>query len=393
MLSCGTVMVNVMKKTLISKMVMVNGFMIVMALAVTCLIQMGDWKSVAILVGFLLLTTIVQVIVVTRYLNEYFVRALSDVNQKMKEITHGNLDARVEAKQTEEFAELSGHINDMVKSILETTDKISVILDNVDIPIGVYEYGTGMSRVRATKQVANILFFDEQKAERYLADNILFADYLDAMRSHPFDEEKHIYQVLGEEPRYVKMETFREENSVFGAVTDVTESVVEQLRMELEKREDALTGLPSRNVMYEMLDECFQKKQTVQNSVLILLDVVNLRKVNEDYGLETGDGYLCKVAELLKKICPQKSLLTRLSNGEFLLFIHSCENQWERDEFLEILQKKNGASVCLEDDTMLILELAMGYAYFGEDGTDYHDMMKIADERMSDEKRFLKEKN
>ncbi len=383
-------MVIIMKKTLISKMVMVNVFMIILALAITYLMRMGDLKSAAILVGFLLLTTIVQVIVVTRYLNKYFVRALLDVNQKMKEITHGNLDARVEANQTEEFAELSGHINDMVRSILETTDKFSVILDNVDIAIGVYEYGAGMPRVRATKRVAGILFFDEQKAERYLADNILFADYLDAVRSHPFDEEKHIYQVLGEEARYVKMESYQGENSVFGVVTDVTETVVEQLRLEQEKREDALTGLPSRNVMYEMLDECFQKPDIVENSVLVLLDTVNLRTVNEDYGLEIGDDYLCGVADILKVICPTKSLLTRLSNGEFLFFIHSCESEWERDEYLEILQKKNGANICLENDIVVVLEFAMGCAYFGKDGTDYHDLMKIADERMSDEKRFLK---
>lgn len=381
-----------MKKTLITKMVMVNIVMIIMALVINYLMQVEDVRSVVILAAFLLLTTVIQVIVVTQYLNKYFVEALEQVNKKLNEITHGNLDARVEVEDTEEFAELSGHINDMVCAILETTDKFSFVLDNVEIAVGVYEYGSGMARVRATKQVANILFFDEEKANRYLADYILFADYLDMIHSHPVDDQKHVYRVLGETPKYVKMESFQKENSVLGVVTDVTDVIVEQLRQEQEKKEDSLTGLPSRNALYSTLDELFESPKVVENSALVMLDIMNLKQVNDKFGLENGDRYLCKVAECLKNICPKKSIVTRLSGGEFVLFFHSCDTDEELEEYFDILRKRNGAGVVLEEDKRIEIDLVMGCAYYGEDGRDYHDLMKLADERMYEEKRSKKEK-
>lgn len=381
-----------MKKTLITKMVMVNIVMIIMALVINYLMRMEDVRSVVILAAFLLLTTVIQVIVVRQYLNKYFVGALEQVNKKLNEITHGNLDARVEVEDTEEFAELSGHINDMVCSILETTDKFSFVLDNVEIAVGVYEYGCGMARVRATKQVANILFFDEEKANRYLADYILFADYLDMIHSHPVDDQKHVYRVLGEKPKYVKMESFQKENSVLGVVTDVTDVIVEQLRQEQEKKEDTLTGLPSRNALYNTLDGLFEKPKVVGKSALVMLDIMNLKQVNDMHGVENGDRYLCKVAECLKNICPKKSILTRLSGGEFVIFFYNCDEEEELEEYLEILRKRNGSIVCLEEDRKIEIDLVMGHAYYGVDGSDYHDLMKLADERMYEEKRSKKEK-
>ncbi len=381
-----------MKKMLINKLVIINIVMMLLALLFNYLLKTGEMKSIIIFAVFLVLTTIIQVIVVTQHLNKYFVNAVADVNKKLNEITHGNLDACVEVNTTEEFTELSGHINEMVKSILETTDKLSLVLDNVELAVGVYEYGSGMARVRATKQVANILFLEEEKAQRYLADYILFADYLDVLRSHPFDEEKHIYRVLGETPKYVKMESFQKEDSVFGVVTDVTEEIVEQLRQEQEKKEDMLTGLPSRTTFYSTLDELFEKPEATQNSVLILLDVANLMEINEEHGQEAGDKYLCSVAECLKTISPKKSILSRLTGGEFVIYIHSCEEESELEEYLEIFRKRKGNMISLGEETEVALDFSYGCAFYEKDGKDYHDLMKLADERLYEEKRVKKEK-
>ncbi len=381
-----------MKKMLIKKLIIINIIMMLLALACHYLMKTGELKSIIIFAVFLLLTTMVQVVVVTQHLNKYFVNAVADVNKKLSEITQGNLDARIEVNTTEEFTELSGHINDMVKSLLETTDKLSLVLDNVELAVGVYEYGPGMARVRATKQVANILFLEEEKAQRYLADYILFADYLDVLHSHPFDEEKHIYRVLGDESKYVKMESFQKEDSVFGVVTDVTEEIVEQLRQEQEKKEDMLTGLPSRSVFFKTLEELFGNQEVTQNSVLVLCDVANLMEINEEHGQEAGDKYLCSVAELLKTISPKKSILSRLTGGEFVLYLHSCEEESELEEYLEIFRKRKGNRISLGEEKEVVLDFSYGCAYYEKDGKDYHDLMKLADERLYEEKRVKKEK-
>lgn len=64
-------------------------------------------------------------------------------------------------KQRRNLTELSGHINQMVHSLLQTTDKLSSVLDIAQIPIGVYEYNKGVERVRITNRVPDILGLSE----------------------------------------------------------------------------------------------------------------------------------------------------------------------------------------------------------------------------------------
>ena len=75
---------------------------------------------------------------------------------------------------TPEFRELSFQINKMVESLLDTTNKISKILEMVRVPIGVYEYNRDMKRVMATSRLAGILRLKDQEAEELLADHCLF---------------------------------------------------------------------------------------------------------------------------------------------------------------------------------------------------------------------------
>ena len=56
----------------------------------------------------------------------------------------GDLDYRVEIEHTPEFAMLSSNLNHMVESLLETTGKLSLVFQSVDIPVAVYEYNQDM---------------------------------------------------------------------------------------------------------------------------------------------------------------------------------------------------------------------------------------------------------
>lgn len=109
----------------------------------------------------------VMILVISKYLDEKIIKGIDLVNRKLKKITNGALDERIDVNTTPEFLELSGHINQMVKSICDTTDKISYALDFARMPIGIYEYGTGMSRVRVTKRVPQILALSKDEEKNY----------------------------------------------------------------------------------------------------------------------------------------------------------------------------------------------------------------------------------
>lgn len=347
-----------------------------------------------LIMGLLISVVAVMLVVrVTHYLNINIVHAIADVNEKLNEITKGNLDSEVAVATTPEFVELSGHINEMVRSILETTDKLSVVLDNADLSIGVYEYGTGMSRVRATRQVSHILAMTEGMAEKYLADYILFADYLDVIRANPFDQEKQIFCIPGKDKRYVKIESFQKERSTFGMVTDVTETVMEQQRLERERDVDVLTGLRSRRALYDELNDLFEEKEMLQHSVLVMLDADNLKLVNDQYGHEAGDDYLRGVADCMKSVCTEQAVAARLGGDEFVLFLYGCATRQEAEQCVETLKQRRGKDfVTLKNGTRVFVQFSLGCAGYPEEGKDYHELLKLADERMYEEKRARKGK-
>lgn len=349
----------------------------------------------SLLVQGILLSVVALILIVSvaKYLNKNIVLTIADINNKLKEITEGNLDAKVEAQTTPEFVELSGHINEMVKSLLETTEKLSRVLDYAELSIGVYEYGPGMARVRATRQVPHILCMSEEKAEKALENYILFADYLDVVRANPFDEEKLIFRIPGEEEKYVKIEAFQKETSIFGLVADVTETVMEQLRLEQERDFDILTGLHRRRALYSVLDKKFEEPKKLQNSAFIIVDADDLKKVNDKYGHAAGDQYLCGVAKVLQAICPEKSEVARLGGDEFVVFIYDCESQNEVERYIDSLKEKRGKiTIITEEGTEVPIQFSLGCAFCPEEGVDYHKLLKMADEHMYEEKRKRKQK-
>ncbi|MBQ9140870.1 MAG: diguanylate cyclase [Lachnospiraceae bacterium] len=342
--------------------------------------------------GLISIVAVILVALVTRYLNQNIVQAIADVNTKLKEITEGNLDTKVDVNTSPEFTELSGRINEMVKSILATTDKMSAVLENADLSIGVYEYGAGMARVRATKQVAEILDIPRERAESMYANYIVFADYLDVIRSSPFDEERQIYAVPGEHGKYAKIESFEQGSSVFGMVTDVTANIQEQLKLEQERDVDILTGLHSRRAIYAMLDKKFEEPEALGYSAIILADADNLKKVNDQYGHEAGDKYLCGVADCLRAICPDRAEVARLGGDEFVVFIHNCARKELIEQGLGVLDALRGKR-CIEVGGIEVpIQFSFGCAYCPAEGMDYHELLKLADSRMYEEKRIRKQK-
>lgn len=116
----------------------------------------------SILLGvYLCLLAMLIIINISRYLDRIIVSGIAVINGKLQKITDGDLDERVDVQTTPEFTELSGHINQMVHSLLQTTDKLSSVLDIAQIPIGVYEYNKGVERVRITNRVPDILGLSE----------------------------------------------------------------------------------------------------------------------------------------------------------------------------------------------------------------------------------------
>lgn len=344
-------------------------------------------RNSLLLALYLVLIAIIMIVSICAYLDGYIVEGIAAVNEKLLAITRGDLDESVHVETTPEFAQLSQHINAMVSSILDTTNKLSDVLDTVKVPIGVYEYSPGMKRVMATSRVPEILGLSEAQTQAVLQDHALFERTLDQVRRHPVDEQRAIYLLPGA-GRFVRIESIQRERSTLGILLDVTDETLEKQRIEHERDVDQLTGLFNRRAFYQRMDALFAPAEGPGPAVLIMIDADNLKQVNDQHGHENGDRYLQGIADLLRGAGDGRSVAARLSGDEFVLLAHGRPDRAALERFVQQLQHTM-AETCVEltDQACVPVRFSMGCAYFPEDGQDYHRLLKCADDRMYQQKK------
>lgn len=340
---------------------------------------------------YLLLLSAIIIISISTYLDRYIVRSISKTNEKLCLITNGDLDTRVEVDASPEFAELSGQINLMVDSLLDSTNKLSAILNAVRIPIAVYEYNPGMKRVLATTRIAGILNLSEDEAKRLLSDYQLFEARLAEIRRSPVEGETEIYKLPGEQPRYIRLESLHHEHSRIGIIMDVTQETEEKQQIVRERDIDILTGLYNRRAFYSQVSALFQSPKELGCAVLMMADADNLKQVNDRYGHENGDCYLQGIASMLRPCSLKNRIAARLSGDEFVLFLYGAPSREDLDCYVdEICSAMDSSMVTLCSGSSIPLRFSHGCAYYPEEGYDLTPLLKLADERMYENKKKRK---
>ena len=154
--------------------------------------------NMMLIIFSLCVLSFVTVFLILKMLDTFILNDIYGTIDGTQKIAAGNLDYRLEIDHTPEFKELSANINRMVGSLLEATGKLSLVFQNVDIPIAVYEYNQDMKRVLATKKLGEILMIPEEELSAVLADRALFVEKIREIRSEPLKEEKEICCLNGD---------------------------------------------------------------------------------------------------------------------------------------------------------------------------------------------------
>lgn len=340
--------------------------------------------------GCLILVSQILARAVTGYMNRYVVGGINGVNSKLRTIGKGNLDARVDVQSSVEFVELSTHINEMVQSILDNNRKMSYILRKTNMYIGEYEYNLWNKRVRFTEYVPQILRLSEEETSKMTEDYAVFRAYIDLVLKNPVSGEEDIYRLPGAEERYVRLEEIVENTQVFGAVIDVTEDMCKLKKAEVERDVDLLTGLYNRRGLEYHLEKLHECPDELGWNALVMLDADGLKGINDTYGHDKGDIYLKKIAGVIHNFGIKSSLASRLGGDEFVLFLYEYDDETELLNTIRTLEYvQNNSSAKLGDNISVPLSFSIGYC-LGEGRQDYQKQLKIADERMYENKRQRK---
>ncbi len=108
---------------------------------------------------------------------------------------------------------------------------------------------------------------------------------------------------------------------VCGVVTDVTELMSLKERFQKLSILDKNTGCYNRNYFLQHNYD----DQRYLPCAYIMCDCNDLKKVNDQYGHETGDQYIQMVGDALKYVTDNKGVCIRWGGDEFLLIIPNCD--------------------------------------------------------------------
>ena len=180
--------------------------------------------------------------------------------------------------------------------------------------------------------------------------------------------------------RYIMLRSTIEGHAKIGLAEDVTAAVLERKRIEHERDHDILTGLYNRQAFNRVCTELFAAPERMGVAALMMMDLDNLKHINDTYGHDWGDQYIRRTGQCLRDNTPAGTVCARLSGDEFLVLFHGYRSRDAVREKIDCLTKAMRQSVALlPSGNALHISLSGGIAWYPDDGQDWETLKKYAD--------------
>lgn len=335
---------------------------------------------------FLVFVSIVLILVINRLLKKQIVNGIHRIMHDLSQITEGDLNTVVKVDNNPEFAQLSSGINKMVQGILDATVKVSKVIDIVDLPIGVFEFGGESNRVMATDRLRMVMGWSEEEAEKLYAGKELFTEVIERLMDHAEEGETDIYQLFYSPGKWVKIQMNSDENKTFGVATEVTEDMLEKRKIQRERDYDSLTGLCNIGVFKKEVEECLEEGSP-ECAAVIMMDLDNFKGINDNYGHDWGDEYLRICGRHLKRFNGAHGIAARRSGDEFCIFLHHYSSREEiTDRIKEFYDAIHDEPILFPDGSSQTLKISAGLAWYGDKLLSCSLLLKAADYALYDSK-------
>ncbi|MCY6960175.1 GGDEF domain-containing protein [Clostridium brassicae] len=144
---------------------------------------------------------------------------------------------------------------------------------------------------------------------------------------------------------------------------------------------DPMTGVFNRKGM-EKVYKVFLKEKTP--FYLVVCDLDRVKKINDEYGHLEGDKYIVGASKIILDTTGEKGYVGRIGGDEFVIILEYQDIQEVERIVFEI--KQSVYEIFPRKDT----GISLGYSLFPNDGDTLQDLIKVADERMYNDKERRK---
>jgi|GEM_PF-3451055 len=173
----------------------------------------------------------------------------------------------------------------------------------------------------------------------------------------------------------------------FAAVEPLASSIVrradEMFRLKRLAGSDDLTGIANRRVFRDALDrECARHQRFGSGVAIILLDLDELKVLNDKSGHAAGDMAIIATARVCEASVRAADLVARLGGDEFVVLLPQTDDVNARLVVERVRQRMEKTTICSTR-----LKASMGYAATSEGFSGADSLLRKADERLYAEKR------
>jgi diguanylate cyclase (GGDEF)-like protein len=294
--------------------------------------------------------------------------------------------AQLEGIGISEVDALIDSINHLNQNVAKNEERLSTILKLTNYPIGVFSIDLESGYVYSSSGLFYILRgLIQPEDEKELSDLNNFVRMLDKLRQCPTEIEESgsaLYDIcpyVGTH-RWIRVRETEQEDSLLGVVTDVTAEVQHKKQIEYERDYDPLTKLINRHAFQTMMEKLSRTPEELGMAAMVMFDVDGLKAINDKYGHDCGDRYICSIANVLKKLEGPGAIVSHISGDEFVALLYHRDSKEEIRSLVSQIQKKEEDAVFeFPDGTTGKLCLSGGLAWYPTDSTDLSILRRYAD--------------
>ncbi len=366
------------------------------------LISVADRASVLkpmdFLVNILIMSAIISIVgsfIVIILSSRKIVAPISSAIKIMNSSREYSEVIKFEPSNIYELDKMTDAITQLQINVQNFSSQVSKMIRMSDIGIGTFMYDSLDDSVFVGQSLLKLLNFPIQPNEDVVMSRQSFLDNIiaeetrqviaDSIEKIPVDSQTDYvreYSINQEDGTtvWMKLSLVHNNNKSIGILQDVTSTVMEKKRIEYERDYDSITGLLNRHAYYRELESLFRDPEKLGVTAFIMLDLDNLKYVNDTYGHDFGDDYIKTAATTLKAFQNYGGIVSRLSGDEFNICLWGFASKDDVRKVINEVREKMAHTYCLlADGTHFKIRASGGIAWYPDNSESYEMLMKYAD--------------
>lgn len=315
---------------------------------------------------------------------------LKHLTWQTTQVAHGDYNQRVHF-----LGEFSDSFNLMVKQLeereIKLNEKSNALTQSMNLLISVMDTQSHWiivmdyenHEIIYTNQSANEHFYNMQenkilcKKDCPILEKIKFISNIDS---------KCEYEFYCSHKRYMKVISYpiewNDKKAIVHYISDITEEKESKRNLSNLAYTDELTGTYNRRYCNEIINDLIHNKQ---NFSLVLIDLDNLKHVNDTFGHVTGDEYILMVIQAIKNNIRNYDVLCRIGGDEFVVIFKNCSEEIA----VKKMNKVHDSILQIKKD--YILSISYGITFVSQDmNLTPDDIIELSDTKMYEFKKNYK---